>query len=112
MSRPLQAVVWNEFIHEQSSSAVAGIYPRGIHAVIQDALQRMLAPRSLTVDEARHTVELSDAYVVLPEHPFWDKGVDWVDGRSVGDGFTYSSDVNDDWLSVDGLLSMIETGPR
>ncbi len=66
----------------------------------------------LTVDEARHTIEMTDAFVVLPEHPFWDKGVEWADGRSLPDGFVYSSDANDDWLTVDGLMSMLESAPR
>ena len=35
---PIRAVVWNEYVHEQSSDVVAEIYPNGIHGTIADAL--------------------------------------------------------------------------
>ena len=34
----IRAVVWNEYVHEQSSDVVAEIYPNGIHGTIADAL--------------------------------------------------------------------------
>lgn len=61
----------------------------------------------LTTDEARHTMELSKAFVVLPEHPFWGKGVEWADGKSVEDGFEYSSGTNTEWLDADQLVEML-----
>ncbi len=61
----------------------------------------------LTADESRHTIELANAYVVLPEHPFWGKGVDWVDGKAAPDGFEYSSGTNTEWLSADELVGML-----
>lgn len=61
----------------------------------------------LTSDEARHAIELPNAYVVTPEHAFWDKGVDWVDGNTVADGFEYSSGTNDEWLTAEELIGML-----
>lgn len=41
-------------------------------------------------DEARHTLEFPDMFVILPLHPWWttDK---WEDGKPLPDGFAYSS---------------------
>ena len=64
-------------------------------------------------DDSRQTVELSDRYVIEPAF------VEYVrtpfgpaDGaRPVDEGFSYASDNNDDWLSADGLMAMLdETG--
>ncbi|KPV44930.1 ThuA domain-containing protein [Alicyclobacillus ferrooxydans] len=35
----MKVTVWNEFIHEKESKAIASIYPNGMHAVIADALR-------------------------------------------------------------------------
>lgn len=60
----------------------------------------------VSLDEARHAVELPDRYVILPAHPWWtDKML--VEGKSLPDGFVYSSDTNDRWLSPEELLVMI-----
>ena len=61
----------------------------------------------LTSDESRHAVELPAAYVVLPQHPFWDKGVDWIEGNAVADGFQYASDTNDTWVGPDEIATTI-----
>jgi UDP-N-acetylglucosamine 4,6-dehydratase len=60
----------------------------------------------LTGDEARHTVDVGDVYVVLPEHPWWDMTAH-LDGKPLDDGFTYSSDANDHWLSVEELAASL-----
>jgi UDP-N-acetylglucosamine 4,6-dehydratase len=61
----------------------------------------------LTADESRHTVELDDRFVILPEHPWWGSDSPWAGGRAVLDGFTYSSETNDRWLGVDDLRSLL-----
>ena len=58
----------------------------------------------LTEDESRHAVELPDRYVVMPEYASWplrDTG-----GTPLPDGFRYTSDTNDRWLTVDELREM------
>jgi len=58
-------------------------------------------------DEARSTVELDDMYVVQPAEAFW-FGREWENqGRPLEDGFRYTSDTNQDWLSVDQLREII-----
>ena len=60
----------------------------------------------VTEDEARHTVAADFGYVILPEYASWDL----VDHGPVGalpEGFRYSSDCNDQWLSVASLRDMV-----
>jgi UDP-N-acetylglucosamine 4,6-dehydratase len=59
----------------------------------------------VTADEARHTCQLEDMYVVLPEHHPW-TDVAW-DGKPVVDGFEFSSGTNDRFLGVDELRAML-----
>ena len=61
----------------------------------------------VTADESRHAIDAGDVYVVLPEHPWWTEKQRWVDGKPVEDGFVYSSDSNDRWLSSDELARLI-----
>ena len=60
----------------------------------------------VSVDEARSSVELDDMYVIRPEHPWWHSDV-WNSHPSLPEGFTYASDTNDKWLSIDDLKSWV-----
>jgi len=58
-------------------------------------------------DEARHTVELADRYVVQPPEELW-FGHTWSQqGRQLPEGFTYSSDKNERWLSVEEIRELV-----
>jgi len=63
----------------------------------------------ISADDARATIELDDRYVIEPtfvEYPRKRFGPE--DGaRPAAEGFSYSSDNNDDWLSAEGLLAML-----
>lgn len=61
----------------------------------------------LTADEARHAVDANDVYVVLPEHPWWTDHPRWMEGKPLDDGFAYSSDTNDAWLTKDDLTKLL-----
>ncbi len=56
-------------------------------------------------DEARHTLELEDMYVVLPEHPWW-RGDVHVEGKKLPDGFRFASDNNAKLLTDDELREL------
>jgi UDP-N-acetylglucosamine 4,6-dehydratase len=59
----------------------------------------------LTEDEARHSVEVDNGYVILPEYASW--AIREVEGaRPLAAGFHYASDVNDWWLNADELRTM------
>jgi UDP-N-acetylglucosamine 4,6-dehydratase len=61
----------------------------------------------ISEDEARHTVELDDMYVVKPVHPWW--GPDnWCSGRPLHEGFRYSSDENSRWLEAAELRGLVD----
>jgi UDP-N-acetylglucosamine 4,6-dehydratase len=61
----------------------------------------------LTVDEVRHCVASENVYVVIPEHPWWTDHPRWLDGKALEEGFVYTSDMNDRWLSLDELRSLL-----
>ena len=64
-------------------------------------------------DEARHTVELDEMFVVQPAEALW-FGRAWSEkGKALPEGFRYGSDTNDRWLTPDemlGLIAPFETG--
>jgi UDP-N-acetylglucosamine 4,6-dehydratase/5-epimerase len=60
----------------------------------------------LTPDEARHAKEFDTYFVVEPEYPFWDKN-SVKDGSTLPEGFAYTSDTNNQWLTGDKLKHAI-----
>ncbi len=60
----------------------------------------------ITEDDSRKTVEYDDHYVIQPEFPWW--GVDHdQSGKSLPEGFRYSSESNNEWLTIPELLKLI-----
>ena len=58
-------------------------------------------------DEARHTVELDDMFVIQPAEAMW-FGYAWRErGKPLPDGFRYASNTNSQWLTVEQIRSMI-----
>ena len=61
----------------------------------------------LSVDEARHSVELDTMFVVQPVEASW-FGYSWQDkGKALPEGFSYTSDNNSEWLNLDGMKEFI-----
>jgi UDP-N-acetylglucosamine 4,6-dehydratase len=58
-------------------------------------------------DDARNSVELDDRYVILPAFDFEQFGSGYADAKRCPDGFRYSSDTNDRWLSREELAGMV-----
>ena len=61
----------------------------------------------LSEDEARNAVELEEMYIVQPSHPWW-KRTNWVQGRELPEGFRYTSDSNEHWLTNEQLQELID----
>lgn len=62
----------------------------------------------ISEDEARTTVDLGDMYVVEPSEDMW-FGHEWREkGTPVPEGFSFVSNVNDEWLDVDGINEIIK----
>ena len=83
------------------------------HAIAPDAKIKTIGIRPgeklhevlLTEDEARHCREFKTHYLIEPELPFWDARK--VHGGKVpAEGFRYSSENNDVWLSVKEMKTL------
>jgi UDP-N-acetylglucosamine 4,6-dehydratase len=61
----------------------------------------------LSEDEARQALEMPEMYVVQPAHPWW-RRENWSVGRTLPEGFRYSSDSNPQWLSAHELWQLVE----
>ena len=83
--------------------------------IAPDAKKKVIGIRSgeklheilLTEDEARHTREFDNYFVIEPEHPFWDKN-NFNDEKSLPEGFRYTSDGNDEWLTEDEIEKIVD----
>jgi FlaA1/EpsC-like NDP-sugar epimerase len=61
----------------------------------------------LTEDEARHSREFKDSYVIEPEHHFWNED-NLKEGKSLPEGFRYTSENNDKWYAISELKKIIK----
>ncbi len=64
----------------------------------------------ITQDDAMNVAEFDDRYVIQPASEWWDQNeyMTSTGAKRVKDGFQYSSDLNHEWLSVDGLRALLE----
>jgi UDP-N-acetylglucosamine 4,6-dehydratase len=61
----------------------------------------------ISEDEARHTVELEQMFVVQPAEAIW-FGYSWQSsGKLLDGGFRFSSDLNSQWLDVEGIKRLV-----
>lgn len=67
----------------------------------------------IPADEARHTFEFENFYVIQPNFIRWDingaRTYAGATGRQVPEGFSYTSDGNTEWMGPDALLDMINS---
>jgi len=59
----------------------------------------------ITEDDARHTLEYDDYYIILPEFPWWQKKYN-RGGKTLPEGFSYRSDTNSRWLTIEELRQL------
>lgn len=62
----------------------------------------------LTEDESRHATEFDSYYVIEPEFPFWGDTTPHK-GKSLPQGFRYSSETNDCWLRSEELKKIVDS---
>jgi UDP-N-acetylglucosamine 4,6-dehydratase len=60
----------------------------------------------LTEDDARHALEFEDYFLIEPEFPWWG-GSRWTGGKPLPEGFSYRSDNNPQWLTIEALTKLI-----
>ena len=61
----------------------------------------------LTEDEARHSKDMRDYFVIEPELKIWSRNTGH-EGKPLPEGFRYSSESNPIWLDADKLMSMVD----
>lgn len=59
----------------------------------------------ISANDARRTLDLGGYYVIQPEMEWW-QGAE-LTGKTLPDGFSYSSDTNSEWLDEDQLRAMV-----
>ncbi len=62
----------------------------------------------ISEDESRQSVEIEDMYIINPAHPWWTRKPA-ENERPLDDGFRYSSETNEQWLSVEELRRLAES---
>jgi len=61
----------------------------------------------ISADDARTTVDLGDRYAIEPAFVEYTRKAHVTTHPLVADGFSYASDTNDEWLSGEGLLALL-----
>ncbi len=63
----------------------------------------------ISSEDARNTLEYPDHYIIQPNFVWWseDHYIASNGGKKVPDNFYYSSDSNEQWLSIDALRKMV-----
>ena len=64
----------------------------------------------ISMDDARHVVDLGDRYAIEPAFVEFSRKSFAGDHPTAEDGFSYASNTNDEWLSHDGLLTLLRDG--
>lgn len=62
----------------------------------------------ITTEEARHTKEFDDYYVILPEHNWWDRHEYYAHGQDLGEGFNFVSNNNIRQPDCDELKGLLK----
>ena len=60
----------------------------------------------ITKEEARHTKEYSDYFIIEPEFSFWQYKEE-AGGKPLPEGFRYTSDTNSQWLTEEDLQRIL-----
>lgn len=82
------------------------IAPNAELAVVGIRPGEKLHEEMITANDSRRTVDMGDYYVVQPDMEWWNS--EPFDGCPVPEGFHYSSDKNEWWLTPDELREMVD----
>jgi UDP-N-acetylglucosamine 4,6-dehydratase/5-epimerase len=79
------------------------------HKIIGVRPGEKIHEQMIGLEDAAHTYEYDDYFKILPMIHNWSKDTNRIkEGKKVSEDFTYSSDTNKEWMSIDYLSSWIE----
>lgn len=85
------------------------VAPNARHEIVGIRPGEKLHEQMIGVEDVEHTYEYADYYKILPAINKWSEDPARINGgQKVAADFTYSSDNNKDWLSIEALQSWIE----
>jgi UDP-N-acetylglucosamine 4,6-dehydratase len=85
------------------------VAPTASHDIVGIRPGEKLHEQMIGLDDAPHTYEYAEHYKVLPAIHNWSHDPKRINGGSlVASDFTYSSDNNSDWMSIETLRDWIE----
>jgi FlaA1/EpsC-like NDP-sugar epimerase len=89
------------------------VAPGVAHQVVGIRPGEKLHEQMIGTEDAPYTYEYKDHYKILPAINTWNRdSIRIGDGKLVGDGFTYCSDNNADWMSPEMLRDWIRNSYR
>lgn len=85
------------------------VAPNSRHDIVGIRPGEKLHEQMISPEDALHTYEYADHYKILPAIHKWSEDPKRInDGQKVAPDFTYCSDNNPDWMSIDTLRAWIE----
>ena len=85
------------------------VSPEAKHRIIGIRPGEKIHEQMIGLEDAINTFEYQDYYKILPVIYDWARDKERIkDGRPVADNFIYSSDLNNEWLSVEMLRDWLK----
>jgi UDP-N-acetylglucosamine 4,6-dehydratase len=74
---------------------------------LDQAFKLVMSALLITEEEGRQAIEYNGMYIILPNYSWWNRQ-NYTKGKKLPKGFTYVSNTNLDWLSVNDLKAIID----
>ncbi len=85
-----------EVIAPEAKKKIIGIRPgEKLHEVL------------ITEEEAKHTKEFENYFIIIPDNPLWGK-INFSNGKQPSSGFRYTSKNNKDWISKEKMKEIFK----
>ena len=85
------------------------VSPNAKHEIVGIRPGEKLHEQMISEEDALYTYEYDDHYKILPVINNWSKSKERIkDGKKVAEGFSYTSDNNKEWMSIDTLQQWID----